>query len=162
MTHAADWRAEGKEDPHGNHYNKERSRLALGDMTDDALANAVFLYGDSTPNMNDVIAGKALMPIAYLTAAKERIRWLSRRLESKLGAKASDLLWDNRDNGRLPEGQTWKDFEIVPLLNGQTCAPEEADTYRLCGITSTVTYWLHTCHSYSEALERKIVLDKLL
>lgn len=148
----------------------KREALALGNIGDDELAELIFEHYTGGPSLK-AIEGMTLEDIKqsfkcsgmlYLTAAKERIRWLSRRLESKLGSNASDLLWNNRDNGRLPEEQTWKGFEIVPLLNGQTCAPEEADTYRLCGVTSTVTYWLHTCHSYSEALERKIVLDKLL
>jgi hypothetical protein len=31
--------------------------------------------------MADIIAGKAFSPIIYMTAVKDRIRWLSRRLE---------------------------------------------------------------------------------
>lgn len=65
-TPAARWRENGEPDPHGDRYNGERSALCRGDVTDDELANEVYLY----PN------------IGNLTAAKERIRWLSRRLES--------------------------------------------------------------------------------
>lgn len=79
-TPAAHWRENGEADPHGTEYNCERSALTLGDLTDDELANAVYLHGDTTPPMEDLLSGKAKMPIVYLTAAKERIRWLSRRL----------------------------------------------------------------------------------
>jgi hypothetical protein len=79
-TPAALWRKNREPDPHGATYDCERAALTLGAYTDDELANAVFLHGNETPSMADVVAGKALMPIVYLTAAKERIRWLSRRL----------------------------------------------------------------------------------
>lgn len=65
MTVAAKWREDGKQDPHGDQYNCEREKLTMGHLTDDEMANAVYL----NPN------------IATLTAAKERIRWLSRELE---------------------------------------------------------------------------------
>lgn len=80
-TPAARWRADGTPDPHGALYDCERAKLAMGDLTDDELANAVFLYGDARPNMADVIAGKARLPGVYLSAAKDRIRWLSRQLD---------------------------------------------------------------------------------
>lgn len=83
-TPAAEWRAKGEPDPFGSTYDCERAALALGQMTDDALANAVFLYADQRPSVEDLIAGKAHSPIVYLTAAKERIRWLSRSLEKAL------------------------------------------------------------------------------
>ncbi|WP_328184662.1 hypothetical protein [Marinobacter sp. OP 3.4] len=63
-TPAARWRENGEPDPHGERYNGERASLCRGDVTDDELANEVYLY----PH------------IGNLTAAKERIRWLSRKL----------------------------------------------------------------------------------
>ena len=66
-------------DPHGTRYQCERSDLVLGYLTDDELANAVFLQADRRPSFEDLIAGTAIAPIVYLTAAKERIRWLSRQ-----------------------------------------------------------------------------------
>jgi hypothetical protein len=80
-TPSARWRKEGKEDPHVAQYDCVRATLVLGDLTDDELANAVYLYADTPPSMSDVISGKAIMPIVYLTAAKDRIRWLSRQNE---------------------------------------------------------------------------------
>ena len=83
-TVAAKCREEGKEDPHGTQYDCVRATLVMGDLTDDELANAVYLHGDTPPSMSDVISGKAIMPIVYLTAAKDRIRWLSRQNEALL------------------------------------------------------------------------------
>lgn len=84
-TVAAQWREEGKPDPHGEQYNCERAKLAMGYLTDDQLANAVYLY--------DHRAG--FESLAHITAAKERIRWLSRKLEETLA-----------ENQRLRQQQT--------------------------------------------------------
>ncbi|MDN7658483.1 hypothetical protein [Burkholderia cenocepacia] len=81
-TPSAKWRVDGEPDPHGTRYDCERAALTLGTLTDDELANAVFMHGNERPPIQDVIAGTAFMPIVYLTAAKERIRWLSRALET--------------------------------------------------------------------------------
>lgn len=84
QTPAAEWREQGHADPHGTRYNCERAALTMGDMTDDQLANAVYTHGDTKPSLQDLLKGEAHMPIAYLTAAKDRIRWLSRALEASL------------------------------------------------------------------------------
>lgn len=65
---AAKWRERGQPDPHGSRYDCERAALCGGSMTDDQIANGVFL----NPS------------IGNLTAAKDRIRWLSRSLEAAL------------------------------------------------------------------------------
>lgn len=75
-TPAARWRQEGKEDPHGNRYDCERAKLGMGHLTDDELANAVFMADRSSLDL-----------IAYQTAAKDRIRWLSRALEAALSSR---------------------------------------------------------------------------
>jgi hypothetical protein len=80
-TPSSKWKKNGEADPHGNAYDCERAALTLGYLTDDELANAVFLHYDIWPNLQDIIDGKAHSPIVYVTAAKERIRWLSRKLE---------------------------------------------------------------------------------
>ena len=64
-TPAAKWRENGQPDPHGAQYDGERATLCKGNLTDDELANEVYMYPT----------------IVNLTAAKERIRWLSRALE---------------------------------------------------------------------------------
>jgi hypothetical protein len=68
-TPSARWRAGGQPDPHGTRFDCERSRLAHGNLTDDEIANAVFLHPEN---------------FGFLTAAKDRIRWLSRALEKLL------------------------------------------------------------------------------
>lgn len=74
-TPGAAWRREGLPDPHGSRYDSERAALAHGDLTDDELANAVFM--DSSLSM--------------VTAAKDRIRWLSRKLAALEAEVAAGL-----------------------------------------------------------------------
>ena len=80
-TPSAQWRTNGEPDPHGARYNCERAALAMGHMTDDEFANELFLHGDERPSVEAMIAGTAFRPIVWLTAAKDRIRWLSRKVE---------------------------------------------------------------------------------
>ena len=76
-TPGARWREAGEPDHHGDKFNQERAQLCMGHFTDDELANEVFLRPT----------------IGNLTAAKERIRWLSRRLEaSRSGQGAEEKL----------------------------------------------------------------------
>lgn len=69
-TPAAKWRKNGEADPHGDKYDCERAKLAKGDLTDDELANGMYLYDHRN----------GFESIFWLTAGKERIRWLSRKL----------------------------------------------------------------------------------
>ncbi|MDB5412108.1 MAG: hypothetical protein JWR10_443, partial [Rubritepida sp.] len=69
-TPASKWRADGDPDPHGRRYDCERAALVMGHLTDDQLANAMFLCDHRT----------SFDSMSYLTAAKDRIRWLSRAL----------------------------------------------------------------------------------
>lgn len=82
-TPAAGWREAGEPDPHGDCYNCERAALCMGELTDDELANGVFMHGNEPLNIEAILSGKpGYHPsIAWLTAAKDRIRWLSRELE---------------------------------------------------------------------------------
>lgn len=73
-TPAARWRADGKSDPTPQDY--ERAELPLAQYTDDELANAAYLCTGRIPEH-------------VSNAAKQRMRWLSRRLceaEAKLAA----------------------------------------------------------------------------
>lgn len=105
QTQAAHWRENGEPDPHAKCTDQERAELPLGNLTDDELANEVFLHGDSQPSIAEVIAGTAKMPIVYLTAAKERIRWLSRKLVGaeqgmqEARTKIANLLMQRSDTG---------------------------------------------------------------
>lgn len=69
-TPAAHWREKGEPDPHGTRYACERAALLYGNLTDDEVANAVYLCDHRS----------SFASIGYLTAAKDRIRWLSRAL----------------------------------------------------------------------------------
>lgn len=82
---------ENGEDRFPELINQERSRLMLGDFTDDALANLVFMQGDISKeeDMRQMLAAhtsgeRYYSKIAAVTAGKERIRWLSRHLEMSL------------------------------------------------------------------------------
>lgn len=76
--------ADGK-DSFPEMINQERGSLCLGNMTDDELAFAVFVHGnmDEYEKSRRIMSGQ-IIDIGYLMAAKERIRWLSRHLESSL------------------------------------------------------------------------------
>lgn len=84
-TPGARWREAGEPDPHAGKYDQERAELCLGHMSDDELANEVFLNGDKQPTVDELIAGNRPPPFVLLTAAKERIRWLSRALAKATG-----------------------------------------------------------------------------
>ena len=94
-TPSAFWWANEQTDPHGAHYavGVERAKLAMGDLTDDELANGVFMNGDGS-NSSD----RFFRPIAWLTAAEERIRWLSRQvtgLTDQLNQTKTELVLAN-------------------------------------------------------------------
>lgn len=87
-------------DPHSN--DRERARLPLGQLTDDELANAAFMHYDQRPDVMDIITGTAKPPIVYMTAIKERVRWLSRALQEAIDQlKETNELRRQRDNFKL-------------------------------------------------------------
>ena len=83
-TPSSNWKAAGEPDPHAGHYDGERATLALGHLTDDQLANAAFLGYDKVLDIHRILAKDPdyHSPIALMTAVKDRIRWLSRKLEA--------------------------------------------------------------------------------
>lgn len=83
-TPAAFWRDRGEADPHGKQYECERYALTLGNLTDDELANGAFMNYDTRLSVEDMINPKPgqYRPIVWMTAVKERIRWLSRALDN--------------------------------------------------------------------------------
>ncbi|APQ14605.1 hypothetical protein BJP27_23805 (plasmid) [Pseudomonas oryzihabitans] len=58
-TPSSTWREQSEADPHGDRYSCERAALPMGDMTDDQLANAVFMNGNRAPTEADLLAGHA-------------------------------------------------------------------------------------------------------
>lgn len=83
-TPSSNWHSTGEPDPHQGRYDCERAALAMGNLTDEELANGAFLNYDVRPSMQDIIDRKASSPIMWMTAVKDRIRWLSRSLEKAL------------------------------------------------------------------------------
>ena len=84
-TPAAKWRENGEDDPHKEYSGYIRAKLTHGEMTDDELANAVYLYPhrDTSKDMFAILMTDGPSSITLLTAAKERIRWLSRVAENQ-------------------------------------------------------------------------------
>lgn len=90
-TPGARWMIEaGEKTPFPDLINRERGSLCLGSYTDFELANEVFLKADMSDEekVRNLLAGK-VTPIALLTAAKERIRWLSTHLDAALSREES-------------------------------------------------------------------------
>ncbi|WP_110949197.1 hypothetical protein [Pseudomonas bohemica] len=92
-TPAATWRVNGEKDPHAGRYDGERSQLALGKYTDDELANGAFMNYDAPFDVAKVMAQDPDYhpPIVWMTAVKDRIRWLSRKLAAA-DAQRTELL----------------------------------------------------------------------
>lgn len=81
-TTASGWRENGEPDPHGTRYECQRESLAMGGLTDDQLANGAFLNYDRPLDIHAIMTKQEgyASPIAWMTAVKDRIRWLSRQL----------------------------------------------------------------------------------
>lgn len=144
-TPSSHWAENGEDDPHGTRFNCKRSELALGRMTDDELANAVYMHNHRELDVNAILAGEP-SSIALLTAAKERIRWLSRR---QVGAR--DLFWNGTDHGCLPEGK------VTAVSVESTGA-----AWFVNAQVGDIEYTLHECHRAAEAHNRKALLEELM
>lgn len=81
-TPPSNWSLKGDRDPHEGRYDCCRKDLAMSDLTDDELANGAFMNYDVRPPIEDILAGTRHSPIAWMTAVKDRIRWLSRKLSA--------------------------------------------------------------------------------
>ena len=82
-TPSSKWASAGEPDPHGKAYDCERAELSMGEYTDDELANAVFMHDHRSFDIAATMRGEP-GSIVLLTAAKDRIRWLSRSLGKAL------------------------------------------------------------------------------
>lgn len=72
-TPASHHSAAGEPDPHEMLCNLERAALAFGHLTDDQLANGMYMCDHR----------HSLESLSWLTGARDRIRWLSRKLIEK-------------------------------------------------------------------------------
>lgn len=91
-TPSSQWRVKGEPDPHASHYDGERAALTLGHFTDDEVANGAFMNYNAPIDVHGILAGKSHSPIAWMTAVKDRIRWLSRALERALAGNPAAAL----------------------------------------------------------------------
>jgi hypothetical protein len=130
-TPAAQWRENGEKDPHGTRYNCERAELALGKLSDDELANGAFMNYDTRMSVEDMMNPKPgqHMPIVWMTAVKDRIRWLSRRLveaqaerQEGAGAGADDAhlfeLWWAEFMPEATQARAWAAWVAAPRADG--------------------------------------------
>jgi hypothetical protein len=78
------WLTNGTPDPFPEYPNRLREDLPMADFSDDALGNYAFMYYDRDVNEEVAVMmnpqGEHRPKIAFMTAIKERVRWLSRRL----------------------------------------------------------------------------------
>lgn len=95
--------AQAEPDPHGTRYQCERAALALGHLSDDELANGAFMNYDAKLDIARVLADEPDYhpPIVWMTAVKDRIRWLSRQLAAPAPVDAAATVPDLRE--RLAE-----------------------------------------------------------
>ncbi len=142
-TPAAQWREAGEPDPHRDRYNCERAALALGHLTDDELANAVFMHGDSPLNVDAVLRGEP-SGHTYLVAAKDRIRWLSRQLVEATanGGPLNSERWTLE--ALIEQLEKWR-----AIASGRTCVSFES----LCFGASSL--WHQTHRENFRAIDRK-------
>lgn len=122
-TPAAKWRELGKDDPFHRRYDCERAALCLGHLTDDALANALFLHDHKTLNVASVLQGEP-SSIALLTAAKERIRWLSRLVVQQAKELEGVAMWHNPKE-RMPCIDDADDLGMIWLIDKPTSQPRQ-------------------------------------
>lgn len=95
-TPFAKWRENGEPDPHGTHYSGESTSLCMANVSSEMLAEDL------------VTVNKGLLFIGVLTAGKERLRWLSR----KLYRLADDHDAINAHRATMPKGQ-YSDDEMA-------------------------------------------------
>lgn len=79
-TPIAEWMLKNEADPFDGRYDCERDELPMGEMSDYRFANELYINGDRSPSIQELISGQAKRPIVWLTAAKDRIRWLGFQL----------------------------------------------------------------------------------
>lgn len=90
------WAVEGRNDPFAHYLDRSRDDLPMADWSDDELANYAFMhYNRSEQQEMDVLLAQVhgttehVPKIAFMTAVKERIRWLSRQLAIAQGTYPS-------------------------------------------------------------------------
>jgi hypothetical protein len=79
-----EWLVKGEKDSFAHYLQRPREDLPCSDMSDDTLANYAFMYYNRPlGEEHDILLGRAEghhPKIAFMTATKERMRWLARRV----------------------------------------------------------------------------------
>jgi len=104
VAHLPNWLVAGVPDEFADYLDRARDELPLADFSDDELANRVYMVGDISAEMDAANMINAhrngeryISRLVALTAAKERLRWLSRKLlvaEGKYPGKEKSLQID--------------------------------------------------------------------
>lgn len=131
-TPAAKWHVLGEPDPHGDRYDGERAKLTLGHYTDDELANGAFLNYDVRLPLEAMLRPQPgqHMPIIWMTAVKDRIRWLSRALVRAAAIDVWEMNYCEHMSCSLHPGVTYR-FKVDPECASCTRLARDHDT-RLC------------------------------
>jgi hypothetical protein len=188
-TPSSNWSQNGEPDPHGDHFHGKREELVLGNLTDDQLANAVFIHNHRHLDVEAVLSGEP-SSITLLTAAKERIRWLSRQASWPTGRitvigeesfslnlttrevllnLAKQMEWNCLPTGGF-EDRAYIAFEITGIIvdegTGQTEAVSvdhpDITQWSIYGRTEThLACALHDCDSLEDAKARALLLNKI-
>lgn len=112
VTPAAHFHVAGEKDWHAGKYDAERAQLALGNYTDDELANGAFMNYDRPLDIIMAASGDKdyHSPIAWMTAVKDRIRWLSRALvrSEDMNRKLREMISEKDELLRLAIAQREK------------------------------------------------------
>ena len=101
-TPFAKWIEDGDNDPHGNYYSQDVTNIACGHYPHYVVSFGILHGGEGHSN------------IFWLTAGKERLRWLSRKLHSltsdhiKINQRRASLL-----NGGMTDDQLANQFFLT-------------------------------------------------
>ena len=98
------WSLNGEPDPHGDYYIGGRLAIMHGKMPDHVISVALEM-----PNLGHSVGGSM-----FLTAAKERLRWLSRMVERYNEIRASMPL------GELTDDQLANQFFLTENTDDMT------------------------------------------
>jgi hypothetical protein len=114
-TPFSEWSRDGLPDPHNEYYQGEKANIAMGDKPSMAVAT-----------MLPVMAG-TLMGIVWLTAAKEHLRWLSR----KLYRLSDDHDAINQRRAQMPNGDMTDDVLANEFYLSEDAVDLEAGKERI-------------------------------
>lgn len=93
------WSLNGEPDPHGDYYIGGRLAIMHGKMPDHVMSVALEM-----PNLGHSVGGSM-----FLTAAKERLRWLSRMVKMAAEKEGANIERYNEIRASMPLGELTDD-----------------------------------------------------